>query len=258
MWCGCIYYGKKKKTCTLLLIPYGFFSIGAAIKYMSMHHIGVGLMLLICWNWITTEKKIDNEKELFIEEKKIIISAAKCLLVFAVGISLSWSFFSIFTDINYIYSFGREEAKYIEENKLYKYSILAEWEVTKRENSDEIALSDFNANCIACNTLPYLDHNIYFNFNNGDDEKAYVIHKINSNDDNSEYIRNIKNKIPEVLLGEPEINMIYDENDLGLEDYVLIYHNYALRPWKTGRGIANHKIYMLKEVANENGFKAVR
>ena len=61
-------YGRKKQTLCLLMVPYLLFAVFASIVYFALHHMGIGLLFLVFWLWISAEAP-DNS----IREKKSVI-----------------------------------------------------------------------------------------------------------------------------------------------------------------------------------------
>lgn len=251
MWGLMLWYGHKKHSTLLLVIPYAFLAGFSAITYISMHHIGVGLIYIICWLWMS-EACDENEKEINDGNKRVVLSLYRLILAFIMLISVYWSVAASVTDISYDYVGGRREAKFIREAGLDKYRIMAEWETMYHESNDEIALYDFNGCYYACVAAPYFDHNIFYNVGYGKDEKAFVKHITNTESENEAIIDYLKNNKPEIIYGEPELSIIYSDEELNLDrDYSEIYHEYSLRAWKSRRGFADMKIYARNDILQE-------
>ncbi len=250
IWFFIIRFGRRKKTTLTLIIPYTLYAMFAAFVYVCNHHIGIGLLIFVFWFWISLKE--DNEKEIKekkSEQKRELISSI--LLLFgslAMIISLWWNVTSCIQEVLYSYSIGKNEAKFIKENGLDNYRIMAGWGVSYDEDGDvkEMDVTQFQ---FADNIAPYFDKNIFFNFNGGEDTLNYSTHKKVSQEEVEATIAYWQEQPPEVLYMYPSIELIYEGIDL--HAYKVVYHQKSYRMWKGFLGYEASKIYVHEDLIEE-------
>jgi len=228
-----LYVGKRKCTVGIFFVPFFVFSVFSALAYMSPHHIGIVFMLIVFWLWVSWEKQVtDRPKDDFIIKNRMILKNIVVLFCsLSLLISLVWSAGSSVLDICLDYAPGRNVSKFIKEHSLDDYRIMVGWQVM--ENST----AEINMNTWYCsyadNIAPYFSHNILYNFMDGDDTRNFTSHKVPTKQDNDQNLQKWKEQpYPDVLFMEPEINMIWDYQELSYLDYTMIYCEAAGRIWK--------------------------
>lgn len=167
-----ILFGKKHRQRRLLFIPLVFMPILFAAIIFYAHYVGIITVFLIFWLNIcfdTEEPPASLGK--YDGVLHYIFAAAGCIFIL---IQIMWTFLSAVAEINHNYSPGREMAAYIKENNLENSNIMCSW--TNYESEDGIRYN-FNFSAEATVILPYFDSNIFSNFNEGRDDKAYSDHK---------------------------------------------------------------------------------
>lgn len=197
-----VFYGRKKKKLAELLVPYILLDLSLVAVRMFGHHIGIVTLLLIYWLCICSDD--DNGTDTSPAVSDLILWGAVCVIVLT---QLIWSIMSAATDIIYNYSGGRELGEFIkEENITYDdkcaYSYLY---INKKDGKQYIVLDD-TLDVVEC--LPYLNSNIFFNYNYGRDDIAYNTHitkQFFSEEyyDEIEYIRS--QGIPKYIFGTPSV-----------------------------------------------------
>ena len=251
-WWIVILLGKKKKTVLLLLIPYGMYAVFSALVYISPHHIGLGLLVFVFWFWVSSEAK--DKVALQLKEREIIQNLATVFLALSLIVSLFWSVFSCALDVCFLYASGREDAAFIKENGLDQCNIMVEWDVFYHDEA--VTGMDTNHCWYADNVLPYAEGNLFFNYNDGNDQKAYSTHKLASEEENQEALMNWSQCIPDVLYKKPKLDLVYGDS-VSYLDYRLVYSKLCSKIWKGKLNYGQSNIYVRNELAEELGLTEV-
>ena len=251
-------YGRKKQTLCLLMVPYLLFAVFASIVYFALHHMGIGLLFLVFWLWISAEAP-DNS----IREKKSVIDlyfvkVAQGTVVLSLCVSMSWTISACVLDVIKDYSPGRSMANFIEENQLDQYRIMASWNVEKEENGDIIS-TDVNYCDGVVEIAPYFDRNIAYNFNYGRNDRNYVTHIQADDEENAHAYEAWKAEgYPDVLLMQPELGQLYDAEELSMKDFALVYCKQDERVWKNLSEYHVNYIYVRKDLLPKTGVEQIK
>lgn len=259
IWFLLLYYGKKKKTVLLCVLPYSMYALFSAAVYVSLHHTGIGLLYLCFWVWATveTERNVQKDGEEIRGKLEMPIKCAAILMgTIALGVSLFWTVASCRLDIDKIYASGREEAKFIKEHHLDQYKMMSAWSVSHDEEGN-IQHVDINECDRAVNIAPYFDHNIFMNFNEGKDDRNYVVHiRLTEEETQKTYEVWRKEGAPQVLWMNPDLMTVYGGSVRGA-DYVLVYQAPAEMIWKAGTDYLESKIYVHRDLLEETGLQKI-
>lgn len=154
----------------LYVIPATLFVIVGGLIWFMPHHLGVLVLFYIFFFWCCMDEEgecgprtIQPQWHWPKSVSFIYRYISPILLVTTLGISLYWSFTACSNDVKLNYGEGRIAAAYIKEKHLDQNPILA--------------------GLIPCfedgiSTLAYFDKNLYINLNNHDENKSYVLHKV--------------------------------------------------------------------------------
>ena len=253
-------YGKKKKTALLFFIPYTLFGVFSSIVYVCLHHIGIVLLLFVFWFWASLqEPDSDTPAAPFIQNNRELITD---LLVFAATaimlMSLTWNITACIQDIYKDYAVGRNISKFIAENNLDDYKIMAEWDVLYDSDTSEIAAMD-TQHCVYTDSLsPYFEHNIFYNFMDGEDSLNYMSHKLATEEQNARNLAKWKEMgYPDVLFQSPDLNVLWDSEELNYLDYTLVYYETHERIWKINSQTSVVSLRVRKDLATELGLEEV-
>lgn len=193
-----ILFGKKYRQRRLLFIPLVFMPILFAAIIFYAHYVGIITVLLIFWLNVcfdTEEPPVSLGKHDAIFH--YVFAASGCIFIF---VQLMWTVFSAAAEIKCSYSPGREMAAYIRENNLENADIMCSWTAYESEDGKRY---NFNFSPEATVVLPYFDKNIFSNFNEGRDDKAYSDHKYYSDAEEYnqalEYVQSLG--VPEYIFG---------------------------------------------------------
>ena len=251
-WVCALFWGRSRGTALLFVIPYGLFAVFASCVYISRHHIGVGLLIFVFWLWVSclSERKRDGIA-ITQRESKLIHSGVTLFFALCTAMSLVWNIASCIKDGFSIYATGREEAAFIAEHNLDQYQIMVGWDVFYDEE-DNISGMDINHCYCADNVVPYFDKNIFFNFNDGDDQRCYSTHISAGDNETAVRLSNWENTVPDVLFMDPELELVYGDT-VTMSDYTLVYSQVNGKIWKGTSYTGRSDIYVRNELAEELG-----
>jgi hypothetical protein len=250
-------YGYIKGKTTLFLVPYLIYAIFCSTVYFYVHHIGVILLYSVFWFWIAKESKTLRKLSLRERDQKVLQSGAVIFGTILMLVSLVWSAVAAKNEIKYTYGAGRNEAEFISHYGLDNYNIMTEWEV-RDDTEGEIATMDTNSFAFTDNIGPYTDHNIFYNFNFGDDELNYSTHIRPTEEEIEETLAQWKEKgYPDVLYQEPRLSAIWDEDELSYEDYAMVYLEPVNYIMKNELQVGWSKIYVRKDLLDELGLEEI-
>lgn len=273
VWTALIYISKRKGNTLTLVIPYCLFAVFAALKYMWLHHVGVPLLFFIFWAWISCSSNISDAKPMKEEIGEIGVSMLRLFGSAALILSLYWGISASVNEFLYAYSIGRYEAEFIKENNLDDYNIMVgysnyfDFDDEGNMTTERIG-SDFNHCRFPDPVLAYFDRNIFFNFNNGEDDKAYTFHKIANEEDCAEQIQKWREQGPPDVIYMPplggeigfgnyenvDMTAVYD-GITDISDYRLVYFHPVKQIWKNTSSNRYAEIYVRKDLADELGLE---
>lgn len=280
IWSLILYYGKRKRTVLLCALPYTLFAVFGAAVYISFHHIGIGLIYLCFWAWVSAEageveeiEQLGGSEEPEVRErpenragilkaysekmKEPVRCGAVLLGTLAMGISIFWTAASCVLDIDRTYAAGRNEAKFIKEHHLDRYRIMAGWMVT-RDAAGNSVNEDINLCDQAVNVAPYFEHNIFFNFNQGRDDRSYITHmRLTKEETQAVYDTWREEEAPQVLWMYPDLAAAYGDTIAG-QDYVPVYREPVERVWKAGTDYSTCDIYLQRDLLAETGLSVLK
>lgn len=257
IWALLLYYGRKKRTTCLCVLPYALYALFSAAVYLYLHHIGIGLMYFCFWAWASMEQEGDGLPAARPEVERGVRFLAALMGRLAMGISLFWTVAACVLDIRGTYWMGRHMARFVSEHRLDQYRIMAEWKIV-RDSEGNILLQDPNFAGLAVDLAPYFEHNLCFYMNEGRDDRNYVTHILPSEEELKSYFDSWRKEAPpQVLLGTPDLEAVYGET-VRKDDYALVYQEEIARIWKAGTGEPyTAQIYVRKDLLEETGLQAI-
>lgn len=262
MLAGIAYLGRKKCTSETFFVPFVLFSCFSALVYMSPHHIGAVLLLLMFWVWVSLKcPGKDIKINSFLKQNgKDLMSILVVLGAASMAASLMWSFYASAWDIQKDYAAGRSVSAFIKENDLDEYKIMGAWAIAYDEEDPSIVES-MNTNSIAYadNIAPYFEHNILYNYMHGEDSKNYSSHKLPSEEEVNRALAVWKEKgYPDILYMEPAIDLIWDCSELSYLDYTMVYCESVQRIWKTNVEYDYVTLHVRNDLLDETGLQPVQ
>lgn len=271
IWGMLLYYGRKRGTALLLVLPYSFFAVFCATVYVSIHHIGIGLLYFCFWCWVTAEsgecmvhtEKMASDREKASEGEEASAVAANAvhsttvlLGTLAMLVSLYWTAAACKLDIDRNYAPGRNEAAFIREHGLDRYRMMTGWLIAYDEEGD-VRLTDINESSMSVNLAPYFEHNLFFNFNNGRDERNYIVHIHPSEEETQrQYEIWAQEEPPGVLWMMPELSAVYG-GEVTMREYALVYQGDVWQVWKAGANYYVSDIHVRRDLLEETGCEGI-
>lgn len=261
IWGVLLYYGRKRGTALLLVVPYSLFAVFAAAVYVSIHHIGIGLLYFCFWCWVTAESGECEADRTELSADGNMAGAVRCAAVLlgtlAMGVSLYWTGAACKLDIDKNYAPGRHEAAFIKTHHLDEYRMMTSWLIAYDEEGN-IRLTDINECNMAVNVAPYFEHNLFFNFNGGSDERNYVTHILLSEEETQrQYEKWRGEEPPQVLWMMPELSEVYG-GTVTMQDYVPVWKEGVWQVWKAGANYYESDIHVRRELLEETGLQPLR
>ncbi len=273
IWCAILTMAFCRKTLPQLVIPFGLFALFGSAVYVAQHHIGVGMLILIYWYWITLEENQPrNQKkrnysgilkkfaDSVKEEEKVFQGIGLLLLVSMVLLPVVWTVQSCKMEVEQTYAAGRNEALFIKEHHLDKYDIWASWKKMKLPGEKEDTKNVMNTNEFPTvdNVLAYFDSNIFENVRCRVRATDYSSHKMATEEENQiNYEMWRKLGKPDVLYQDVQLDLLYGDKDIIKREYTLVYSELCYSIWKgTGEAVTSN-IYVRKELAKKLGLKEV-
>ena len=254
LWGIAIIWGKEKKILSTLVVPYILYAVFAAMMYMYHHHMGVGLLIALFWIWVSLNNDSTVDSSAF--RKKDIVDTLTVIAAIVMATSLWWSISSCFCDLLQTYAPGRNEAVFIEENGLDDYRIMVGWDVIYDKNENVLGMDINHCHC-ADNIAPYFEHNLFMNFNYGRDDVNYSTHKRSTEEETQLYFAEWSESPPDVLFNNPELSLIYNEDDLNMDNYTLVYSELNNFTWKGYMNYGRTNIHVRNDLATELGLEEV-
>lgn len=257
IWCLVFMWGKSKKTVAMLVIPYMLFSVFSVVVYFCTHHTGIGLLLLVFWIWISIESPYSDKYSCLFSQKDLnkLKSLVYSIIMFSFVVSIYWNVYSCFQDIAGSYAVGRNEAEFIDKYSLDDYQIMAGWEVVSEGNN--IKQMDVNYCYLTDNIAPYFKNNLFFNFNDGRNDMNYTTHRRANEEEEKTALEKWKRIQPDVLYMNPELELVYDEDELSMDDYTLVYSEISSRIWKGQLDYSRAEIHVRNDLLDKLGLQAV-
>lgn len=261
IWGVLLYYGRKRGTALLLVVPYSLFAVFAAAVYVSIHHIGIGLLYFCFWCWVTAESGECAADRTELSADGNMAGAVRCAAVLlgtlAMGVSLYWTGAACKLDIDKNYAPGRREAAFIKAHHLDEYRMMTSWLIAYDEEGD-IRLTDINECNMAVNVAPYFEHNLFFNFNGGSDERNYVTHILLSEEETQRQYKKWRGEEPpQVLWMMPELSEVYG-GTVTMRDYVPVWKEGVWQVWKAGANYYESDIHVRRDLLEETGLQPLR
>lgn len=223
-------YGKKVKQLFLFVVPFSMFAIFSGLVHFWLHHIGIAFLYLIFWFWCVFDSKYKLPMR-----KSFGRIQGSFLIIFIFTIvcnNIFWSIAASKNDITYEYYVGKDEAVFIKSYNLEHLNIMCNWMTEPAKDGNEVGnLTDVCAEAVT--TCPYFSKNIFYNFQNGSNEKAYVSWAkttLEYNEDNRNKWQ--KKGIPDILFDRPNLKYVYDEDIVAYKDYSVVYSSIAVMTWK--------------------------
>lgn len=244
----------KCKTLMEFIVPYLFYVFFSMIVYFCVHNSGIPFLLLIYWGWISVEKvrlnaNVSENNDLSPKKPGYILP----ITLFLLFMPLFWNVSSSVIDLLNPYTMGQNEAEFLLDNHLDKYSICVEWnDVLDYSKTDSIEGYDLKHNINMDRLSAYMGR---VNFVNWPYEYSLFpfYHTITTQKENEDILASLlSNPRPGILIGEPRLDLIDGEFDL-YKEYVEVYHGRSKKTWKGLSFQDTSVIYVRKDIAENEG-----
>lgn len=257
-WAAAFLWGRSRKTFALLLVPFLLFAVFSSVVYAYSHHIGIGLLLIVFWLWITCQAEAIPAKAIHLSQRdRDTLQSGMILAVcLALTISLFWSISSCVLDMQTSYAVGRNEAAFIAEHGLDERRIMTAWE-SRLDKDGNVIFNDIHHGRYPDNVNAYFDHNLFFNFNGGEDAVAYTTHRRSTDAETKAAFALWRNTPPEVLFAHPDLEQVYG-SDPTINDYTLVYNGSGGMIWKGYSKPYHIQIHVRNDIAQELGLEEVQ
>ena len=268
LWVALIYIAKKTKKMMLLILPYIVLSVFASSVYFVIHHTGIMMIYIMVWCFIVCEELDMREKgyisylreslkvnkltrKLTDKERCMISRCAGLVVVLSLVISVGWSVFASYNEINGQYFYAKELSEFLREHKMYELNILTECsDFTAKDGKKTV--NTYNVQNVV-SILPYLsdkEAEAFIQCRNG---KKYVTQRLATADDNK---RNAKlwaeEGQPDVLIGNCDLELIYGDK-VTINDFYPVKRITFGYEWKNLKFPQNALIYVRKELLKKYG-----
>lgn len=251
IWGLLLYFAGKRGTILLLVLPYGLFAGFSAVMYFSLHHMGIGLLYFCFWCWVTSESGMS------VSVARAVRCAAILLGAMAMLVSLFWTGAACTLDICKNYAPGRNEAAFIREHHLDQYRMMSGW-LVEHDAEGNVVEADINMCDQAVNLAPYFEHNLFFNFNGGRDDRNYITHiRLSDEETQRQYESWRQEELPQVLWMSPHLSDVYG-GKVKWQDYAPVYQLGAERVWKAGTDYLASSIYVRRDLLEETGLRPLQ
>lgn len=126
------------------------------------------------------------------------------------------------------------------------------------DGEGNVQMTDINECNMAVNLAPYFEHNLFFNFNGGMDERNYITHIQPSEEETQkQYEVWRQEEPPQVLWMSPELSTAYN-GMVDMKDYELVYQADAWQVWKAGTDYYWSEIHVRRDLLEEIGLRPLR
>ncbi len=267
---GCLFWtllicSASKRSLKYLIVPYCLFALFSSTIYFSTHHIGLVLIVLVFWIEYNSRDRnkgeigknllgriCHNEKDAILIRQSTTVLCIACLLV-----PVYWSISASVQEVRQDYSYGRAVASFIREKDLENCTLFSGWNngVINVENYNEGHDDYINTYWIdsAIPIVAYFDHNIFYNLNSGDDNKAFVYRKIPSYSVSRSMVDDWKKSgAPDLIFGYPKLEQVYGDS-FSYSSYSLVEAFECGNIWKDKQARAVLPVFARNELLDEKG-----
>lgn len=227
-----IVFAGNLKRIKYFFIPFVFFAMFSAVMYLSGHHIGVALFIVLFWLWINQEDQnrytLWNKVLLHFKtkekEKKILRGMGVTCICIMLIMPGYWNVMACIHDIKEPYFHTKELADFLKDTGLSEKKIMCGWGGEILDDDEKTVIRKMNTNHLSFSVgvCAYFDHNIIMNLNNGKDDFAYQTHQVPTDEENQKNIEMWRKKgLPDVMLGSVDTNTVYGSS-FDIADYAIV------------------------------------
>lgn len=227
-WVLLIWYGRKKGTLLLLLLPVGLFDVFGILVYFFIHHIGLLFEYLIFWYWISQQQKREGEqgtessfwKSLEEKDRLLLQKLGAAVPYLFLLISVGWNLSASVMEIRENYGYAIGTVEFLREHDLLEgdHRILAEWKSGK-EADGKTYYEDSDCRPITVAMLPYLSEQERQCLVQCV-EKPYYNTNVPADEERNKYNYDLwaSQGVPDVVIGSCELEEVYNGR-VSMNDY---------------------------------------
>ena len=268
----------ENKKAHLFLVPFGMLMFFFIIKYYTIHHTGICALPFLFAFWQMFRETVHIPK-VFSWIKQHIDSRwtyrlGYVLLLFVLLASPASTVTSSVMEIQYTYGM-KEVVNFIKENHLENAQFMSNWSVfanLKKGNTigerklasivwdetlpawdlPELTSSYPCINGLAAACMPYFDHNMFINYNEGKQDHLYM-KWLNINKEESEPIYETwrSQGLPDFCVGLVPLQEVYSEQELEGVTYYMIDTVHSGKIFKFTREEGYWNIYIRSDLLDE-------
>lgn len=253
---------SSKKGLKYFFLPYILYSCFAATVYFSTHHMGIVFLLVVFYVEFSCRdssrfkigKQICKKIAKNDKDERLIRLSYLVILCASITVPLYWCVTASLHEITNNYCFARNVADFLKKNNLEDRLILCEWNDSGSIFPKSEGNNDYINNYVigtAALINAYFENNICFNLNEGNDNQAYVIHKVANYEQSRAAVDQWRVKgSPDVIIGHPNLEYVYG-NKISYDSYALVYVCKSGFIWKNAMSKGVLPIYLKRSLLDE-------
>lgn len=257
VWYIIVKTAESKIKLAYFVVPYLCFALFSSAVYFSIHHSGIGLLILLFWAWINCEGMQISQLSLRETMRiRLLVLFVTCCIVQ----SLVWSLFAGVNEVRLVYSVGRNEAQFIKEHELDQYRIMASWMIYYEEDEEtgeeNLAYISSDESLQAVQLCPYFNRNLFYNVNHGENSKAYDTHIFPLGDKNERNYKAWKDSgEPDVIFSTEHLRELYSADEIEPLTFLPVYRENIYQIWKTTYNQYECIIYVRRTLMEKLGLE---
>ncbi|WHH60318.1 hypothetical protein [Petroclostridium sp. X23] len=243
-------YARYNGVLPYVALPYIFTSAFMSFIYFSLHHSGIYMLIILfgIWLMLSNEQPFKTLRDKhtrwhsFNTKIKVSIIRKRCLAVCIMCVffvQIYWSAAASINDIKLPYVSARDVASFIKQNGIAGRKIFNSYSVW----NDKVSFSTQN---IAL--LPYFSNNIFYNHNQGKVNMSFITHRIWSDADAMNYLKNADE--PEFVI-EYKYPLSFYSDVLTPDDYIPVASFDSHYIWKNQINHDTCNIYIRKDLQTQ-------
>ena len=243
LW-GMLFTFLSRKYILYLVLPYLCLA-GILIHYCSRHHIGIALVLVIWYAWITL-KAFPALNPVSEKIKRLAHGFLALVLIVPAG----WSLYALYVDYKLLLFPGQPSVDFLNKYHLTHKLIFTSWNI--KSSGQNIFVREVNSLPQATMLNVYMPYNMIANFRDGNSQ-AYNINSISTPQQTAQLLKQMRSKgLPDVLIGAVDLPLIYDDDPDVLKNYRAALVTFIYIPWKFDRPQSEElPIYLHQDLWNQ-------
>jgi len=274
---SCVFFGlllwlliaaaASKRNLKFFVLPYVFFAGFSAAVYVSAHHVGIALIILLFWLEADARDgdRFEIGRALLVRlskterDRKLLKHMAGALALACLLVPVYWTGSAAVRELRLEYSYGRSASAFLQENHLDERLILSSFgENSSEDYGEKLGHEDYlntYENAIPVLICAYLEHNVFLNLGDGRDEEAYMHYRMADYEKSLADMEAWRQKgIPEVLIGNPKLEAMYGD-EISINDYSVVFAPEMNYIWKNRERYGIVPIFLRNDLLEECGLE---